>query len=157
MSNVAKGIDREERRFRFAGFGSVGVCFIRTKVRQGGVVVLCAQLKNYYGTSVTNAVEDIYGRVINQLTKEGAIKLPATKWWFFKRKDPSEEIAAQVIWIEHYPQGAGMFPNGSYALVSFDSQMSPVWNYVSKEYIVRECGVEESFLEIDPEALDYAV
>lgn len=156
MNTVARN-GWEEPRFEFMGFGSRGTCFVRTQVRQGGVIVLCAQLKKYQGTSVTNAIEDIYSRVVSRLAKEGALKLPGFRLWsFFKRENSFESIASQIVWVEYYPPGAGMFPNGSYALVNFDSQGSPVWNYVSREYILQECGLDQWFLEISPELLEYA-
>lgn len=157
--NQAEKEDREYKRFIFPGFGSQGTCFLRARVRPSGLVVLCSQLLNYHGTSVTNAAERILLAAIDQLQKDvGLDHLMAAKpWWrFWNDHRNFDQVVRRTIWVEHYPLGAGMAADGSFALVAFDSSLHPVWNYVSKEEAAAECGVEVAFLEIDTNRLQYA-
>lgn len=151
--------DKEYPRFKFPGFGSQGTCFLRARVRQSGVVVLCSQLLEYYGTSVTNATEQILVAAIERLQEDvGLNQLVAPKPWWRLRADRDEfigQIVRRMVWVEHYPAGAGLDPAGSLALVAFDSSLHPVWNYVSKKVAATECGVEMGFLEVDPRLLRY--
>lgn len=155
----AKTIDQEYPRFKFAGFGSQGTCFLRVRVRPDGIVVLCSQLLDYYGTSVTNAVEAILVSTIEQLQKDFGLDhlIAARPWWRFRtsRDEFIEQIVRRTVWVEHYPPGAGLAPAGSFALVAFDSGLHPVWNYVSKEVAAAECAVEVEFLKVENERLQY--
>lgn len=152
--------DKEYPRFKFPGFGSQGTCFLRARIRPSGIVVLCSQLLNYYGTSVTNAAELILVAAIEQLHKDvGLDQFVAAKPWWRPRVDSEKfigEMVRRLVWVEHYPPGAGLNPAGSFALVAFDSTLHPVWNYVSKQEAATECGVEAEFLELDEKLLHYA-
>ncbi len=150
---------RDFPRFKFPGFGSEGTCFLRVWVRPSGLVVLCSQLLDYYGTSVTNAVEQILVKAIERLQEEvGLDHLAAPKrWWQFRadHKGFISQVVRSTVWIEHYPPGAGLHPEGSFALVAFDNSLHPVWNYVSKETAASECGVDAAHLKIDTQLLKY--
>jgi len=157
--NQPETIDREYPRFKFAGFGSQGTCFLRARVRSSGVVVLCSQLREYHGTSVTNAVEQILVAAIERLQEDVGLDhlISAKPWWRF-RVDQSEfieQIVRRTVWVEHYPPEAGVVPAGLFALVAFDGSLHPVWNYVSKGVAAAECGVEADFLEVDTGLLQY--
>lgn len=144
------------RRFKFPGFGSQGTCFLRARVRSDGTsIFLCAQLKNYTGTSITNAVEEIFVEACRLLFEAGAVKTERVHWYSLRRELNLTKIAARSRWIEYYPKGTGMFPEGSYAFVSFDNDFRPVWNYVSLERVIQECGAEDDFFKIKSEDLDY--
>lgn len=157
--NHAETVNKEYRRFKFPGFGSPGTCFLRARVRSSGLVILCSQLLEYHSTSVTNAVEQIFEAAIEQLQKDvGLDHLVAAKpWWRFRVDDSEfvEQVARRTIWVEHYPLGAERAPDGSFALVAFDSRLHPIWNYVSKDVAAAECGVDAEFLEINTDLLHY--
>jgi hypothetical protein len=158
-NRLSESVDKQYKRFNFPGFGSQGTCFLRARVRSTGVVVLCSQLLDYHGTSVTNAAEQILVAAIDQLQADvGLDHLVAAKPWWRFRDDRSEfikQIVRRVVWVEHYPEGAGLDPHGSFALVAFDSSLHPVWNYVSKEAAASECGLEKEFFEIEIGLLRY--
>lgn len=151
--------DKEYPRFEFPGFGSQGTCFLRARVRPSGVVVLCSQLLEYYGTSVTNAAEQILVAAIERLQEDvGLDHLVAVKPWWRLRTDHDEfigQVVRRMVWVEHYPPGTWLDPAGSLALVAFDSSLHPVWNYVSKKAAAAECGVEAEFFEVDTRLLHY--
>ena len=139
--------------FKFQGFWEVGNCFLRIISRNGNIVFFCCQLPDYYGTSVTNAVESIKAKAIEALlrerTDEGtAVMETVTKAGFFekllRRRDyfDQHEMQAAIayirkhsMWIEHYPAGVGLAHSGSYAIVHFSENGEPSWNYVSPEYL----------------------
>jgi len=152
-------IDKEYPRFKFPGFGSTGTCFLRVRIRPHGMVVLCSQLLDYHGTSITNAVEKIFVEAVAQLEEEVGLNIlvEASPWWKFgkKRRDAFSQIVRKTVWIEHYPPDAGLDPKGSFALVAFDSALHPVWNYVSAAEASAEGGVEPEFLRISPDRLRY--
>lgn len=157
--NRTKAVEKEYPRFKFAGFGSQGTCFLRARVQSSGLVVLCSQLLEYYGTSVTNASEQILLAAIERLQEDvGLDHLLADKsWWQFRisHSEFIEQVVRRTMWVEHYPPGAGLAPAGSFALVAFDSSLHPVWNYVSRDVAAAECGVEAEFLEVDTKFLHY--
>ncbi|MCD5997283.1 hypothetical protein KDX38_27455 [Pseudomonas sp. CDFA 602] len=139
--------------FRFQGFWEEGNCFLRIISRNGKIVFLCCQLPDYYGTSVTNAVESIKAKAIDALlrayTDEGtAVMETVIKPGYFARllhrRDYFDQHAMQAaiayickhsMWIEHYPAGVGLAHSGSYAIVHFSENGEPSWNYVSPEYL----------------------
>lgn len=52
----------KDLHFSFPGFsGTTGYCHLRVAMKstESKIVIVCSQYKNYYGTSVTNAVETI--------------------------------------------------------------------------------------------------
>ncbi|WP_439854770.1 hypothetical protein [Pseudomonas yamanorum] len=146
---------RDFKNFRFPGFGKEGSCFLRVRVKEGKSIFLCAQLRDYTGTSVTNAVEEIFVKIVGILNDEGIYKREKKHWYSFRRFVSYESIASQSRWIEYYPKGTGIFGDDSYAIVSFDSNLSPVWNYVSLERAAQECGVTPDFFTVSSEDLQY--
>lgn len=159
MSAPPKDFQQDFPNFSFQGFGSTGYCFLRIKGvgRDNGLysfVILCAQLKNYYGTSVTNAIEEIAQRVVDQLRQEGRVPKKRT---FFSRKGASfGEVIERSKWVEYYPPQTGIDPDGSYAVVTFDDEFHPSWNYVSRPSAAEICEVEESFFDISSDDLNHA-
>ncbi|MFK3797160.1 hypothetical protein [Pseudomonas sp. NPDC088444] len=149
----------EYPRFKFPGVASAGTCFLKVWVRPSGLVVLCSQLLEYYGTSVTNAVEDILVSAIKQIHEDIGLDhlVTPTRWWKFGADHESfvSQVVRRTVWIEHYPPGAGLNPAGSLAFVAFDKDLHPVWNYVSKERAAGECGVDPAHFEVDPRLLKY--
>lgn len=152
-------IYKEYPRFRFPGYVSEGTCFLRACSSPSGLVVLCSQLLDYHCTSVTNATEQIVTKAIQQLQQDiGLDHLVSKKRWWQLRADPMDvarQILKRTAWIEHYPAGSELSPAGSLAFVAFDSELRPVWNFVSREDAARECGVELAFFDIDAEQLKH--
>lgn len=148
----------EERRFKFRGFNGIGECYLRVKkVDNDGFVFLCTQLLNYQGTSVTNGVEEILYAAVKCLAERD--ELPKSFRPPFYARHKAGRLVMSVVrharWVEHYPPGAGILPDGSYALVSFADDLSPVWNYMSRADAARFCEVEEEFFNVDPISLVY--
>nr|WP_315232135.1 hypothetical protein [uncultured Albidiferax sp.] len=144
--------------FEFQGFGRPGYCFLRARGMRDDddtlrIAFLCVQLENYHGTSITNAVEEILARALKRLIDEE--KIPKKKKWLIAKKRAPNELLSHTRWIEHYPPGVGLGENGSYALVAFDEQLNPVWNYVSREEAQQECGVDSEFFKIKRASLIY--
>jgi hypothetical protein len=149
---------KEYPRFKFPGFGSEGTCFLRARVGVDGVVVLCSQLLNYHGTSVTNAVEKILLLALDQLQRDvGLEHLVQAKpfWKLWGGRVKTEELVRRTVWVEYYPPGAGLAPHGSFALVAFDNNLHPIWNYVSKNEAAEACGVSPEFLDVEIGRLEY--
>jgi len=135
-------------RFSFPGLNSPGCCFLRTQVKNNRLVFLCVQLIGYHGTSVTNAVSNIFSAAVKQLRSEGAIP-----------NDPKiglNEVARRSVLIEHYPPELGDPPQGSYAMIGFDTYLSPIWGFVSRQQAAQHSGVSEDFLTVDSALLRYA-
>lgn len=164
--NIAKIWEHEWKRFNFKYGVMTGKCYLRVKIAHGRPVFLCAQLKNYHGRSITNSVENIFEDVINMLTGWKVI-IPTRrkkmldfllKKRFMERveNDISRFFTEQATWIEHYPRGAGIIEDGSYALVKFDRDFNPSWNYVSetelKKYLEEIIG-DGNFPTVEEEVL----
>jgi len=148
--------EKDYPRFKFPGFGQTGTCFLRVRVNSDGTsVFLCSQLKNYTGTSVTNAVEEIFVKAVEVLQQEGVYKPKRKHWYSLKPELDIQAVAARMRWVEYYPKGTGVFDSDSYALVSFDSELRPVWNYMSLSRIIKECAVPETFFQVSGENLAY--
>nr|WP_312477402.1 hypothetical protein [Achromobacter ruhlandii] len=152
-------VDKEYPRFHFPGLLTKGTCFIRARVRAEGLVIICAQLYGYNDTSVTQAIEDIREAVVTKLHDDVGLQhlLQPRKWW--QRKAGLEEVLATATErstiIEHWPEGRGMAPGESFAIVEFDDAGKPEWAYGRKFVVAERCGVEPDFLTIDPERLHY--
>ncbi len=142
--------------FKFRGFWEEGSCFLRVISKNGRVVFFCCQLPEYYGTSITNAVESIWDGAVEELlrakTDDGkpVLDFSANLSIFEKlfqskriieeksRQDIKAYVRKNSIWIEHYPPDLGIAVNGSYAIVHFSDSGEPTWNYVSKNYLQNQ-------------------
>ncbi len=150
--------DRDYPKFQFPGFTpEPGTCFIRARVTSLGLTVMCTQLLKYRGTSVTNASEKIVLATIDQVDRDIGLQflVPKRLWWPFK-PDRSKVIQAamkSLQWIEHYPKGAAMGSDATFAIVTFDEEMRPSWEYLDAGKIAQRCRVEPAFLQIDPSDL----
>lgn len=95
--------------FRFQGFSQIveHKCWI-TLISENNKVkhVVCSQLNNYYGTSITNAAELIRQHLIDE-----------------------HNLELESTWLEHYKKGLGL-SIGSYSLcpVTFDDKNNPAWD-----------------------------
>ena len=156
--NIYKNpIDREFKRFIFPGFGSDGTCYLKVRITNEAVIFFCSQLINYSGTSITNAIENILTTAIKQLERDGDLDRFQKKNWnpFARRRSAIELLEGRIAWVEYYPVEAGISNSETYALVAFDAALHPIWNYVSKSTAAEQCGVEETFLEVDPKRINY--
>jgi len=149
---------------RFEGFSSIGLCFLRIKVQNGQVALLCAQLPDYTGTSITNAIEKVVEAAVLHLVSEKMIEVRDELGFvekLFKKKSEINskrieaifrEFRSHLTLIEHYPEGVGINDNGSFARVSFSPSGEPIWNYISKEQLHSSLNTPE-ILEINYEEL----
>lgn len=158
-NSQVQSVDMEFPRFQFPGFVSTGTCFVRARVRHDGLVILCAQLYGYKGTSVTNAVEEVREAVIARLHDDTGLRhlMPAKKWW--QRERTRDEVldhaAAHTTWIEHYPKGCGLAAGATFAVVEFDDAGTPEWYYKPLATVAQHAAVEEEFLTVDPQRLHF--
>lgn len=149
---INEDFEKDYPKFKFPGFWGEGQCFLRVRGKQGRLVFLCVQLKSYSGTSVTNAVERIFSAAVKQLYEDRLIGQPKSK----VTSADLTRVAKNSDWIEHYPPGAhGRQDSGSYSLVSFDTNLNPVWNYMAPEEVITYCHLESRFLAIPPKFLKY--
>ncbi|EDM67899.1 hypothetical protein PE36_18855 [Moritella sp. PE36] len=151
--------------FVFSGFWNEGHCFLRIKVKDGKVVFLCAQLPNYSGTSITNAIESVFEFAVNEIVESSAIRIrEKLSFWerIFNKKDTLEKkkkhavfehVKSKSILIEHYPPGTGINDNGSYARVVFSPSGEPTWNYTTEEKLKNLLN-NEMLLEIGDKELE---
>ena len=123
-----------EPHFSYPGVSRDGQCFLRIRIRQGTPIFLCVQLKDYTGTSITNAVEDILKCAIKMLVKKGVVASKRKKSFrdflsqehfdMKKNEDLLRFFSEKSVWIAHYPPNTGLAPGGSFALVKFDAQLN---------------------------------
>ncbi|AKT32664.1 hypothetical protein RX987_03775 [Pseudomonas syringae pv. actinidiae] len=133
------------RNFEYKGFHSMGACFVRVRIKDdGSLVCLIAQLRDYNGTSVTNVIEDIMYGVVKRLDSEKALP---------KALSSMDKILERSVWIERYAPGLGISPDGSWAIVTLDSERKPDWTHASFQSVVAHCGVEPAFLDLTEEDL----
>ena len=97
-----------EETFQFKGFGGCksecGLVILGTSDK---VVVVLSQLKGNHGTSVTNAIEIIKDKVMNDYLSD----------------------SDDIIWYEHYGYDIGMDKkNSKVTLVTFDENNNPTWH-----------------------------
>ncbi len=121
-----------------------GYCYLKVQVIDGKLIFLCAQLLNYYNTSITNAVESVRESAIDQLIRDGALKIHNKNGLFdlFKSQQrKNNEFVSQIyeyinknsIWIEHYESSMSITYDDRFSLVSFEGNNNPVWRTVAKE------------------------
>lgn len=83
--NVMDGFDKIFLPLEFSGFhGRNGYCYLRVQIKHGFIVFSCAQLLNYYRTSVTNAIEQVREAAVNALFREGYCHTRSKKnFWIY--------------------------------------------------------------------------
>ena len=157
--------------FKFFGFhGSDGRCHI--KIAQSSpekpIVIVCTQYKNYYGTSVTNALEIISEKLFYEIINrriEGVqfnFNPPIYNKWhddvnsfdrvltkYFPEKytnrfqDKLLDIPKtfnNIIWLERYPNDIGL-GHDTLSEVTLNSEGRPNWNYqVSDNFLLDKLG-----------------
>ena len=96
---IAKAWDYEWIRFNFKYGVMTGKCYLRVKIAYGRPVFLCAQLKNYYGRSITNSAENIFADVVNVLREKEIIKPTRRKTFidFVLKKRFIEKIKKMIF------------------------------------------------------------
>nr|WP_163502606.1 hypothetical protein [Halomonas socia] len=147
--------------FKFIGFhGSDGRCHIRLAKagKDKPFVIICSQYKNYYGTSITNAVELIAEKLFYEIANgrvEGVsfdFELPIHEQWhadtngfdkllakalprkyhhrFKDRLLDILKIFNQIVWVEHYPKDVGLLQDAASAsIVRLDENGNPHWQH----------------------------
>jgi hypothetical protein len=150
--------------FRFRGFWSEGACFLRIRIKENKILFFCVQLPNYTGTSVTNAIENVFEAAVDYLLEKNIIIVNENLGFLdkiFTKKEKLEKkryesafnyILSNSILIEHYPPGTGLAEDGSFAKVNFGSSGEPAWNYTKKEKLVNHIGSKDA-LSLDYEVL----
>jgi hypothetical protein len=109
-------------RFEFKGFhGCRSCCALNIEqIEDGRTVVICSELEDNPGTSITNAVEMIASQAVNQL-----------------ELDP-----AKLVWIEHYPPEKVHGNTEDWDLVTFGAIFhdgirtvfdDPIWRRLGRE------------------------
>ncbi|MDX8164805.1 hypothetical protein [Acinetobacter pittii] len=177
----------KDLNFTFPGFtGTTGSCHLRVAMKstESKMVIVCSQYKNYYGTTVTNAVETIAEKFFYDVAhkKISGIEIPSLsentiiysennsfEKFLIKLKLLNEkrvknriylnthQLFNNVIWIERYPIGTGLkeFVDDC-KLVMMDEKFNPQWcNKISEEFINNETGFSLSELLIDSNELDF--
>ncbi|MGE8453805.1 MAG: hypothetical protein ACN6OP_24990 [Pseudomonadales bacterium] len=150
--------------FQFPGFGRPGHCFLRVNLFDSNVSVLCAQLKDYHSTSVTNGLEGIIDSLVDTLLKERltsgkSVVEVIEKFPLLRRLTRSDQevsrsrylsarrkLLERCRWFEYYPPSAGVADEGSLALVSVRNAGAPSWSYAMPEAFAAE--VPEGFFHI---------
>ncbi|HGU4656026.1 TPA: hypothetical protein ACHJT2_RS27350, partial [Escherichia coli] len=98
--NVKSDFDKIFLPLEFSGFhGRNGYCYLRVQIKRGFIVFSCAQLLNYYRTSVTNAIEQVREAAVNVLFREGVLSYTQQKefWDLLKTSQRvNKEIDSQL-------------------------------------------------------------
>jgi hypothetical protein len=144
-------------RFPFPGFGSQGTCYVKVHVGDRSVTVLITQLKNYYGTSVTNAYEDIAPQVAAKIAEDlniDHLRTP-TPWWKLgaKKKVSPGEVMGMTKWLEHFPPGTGLRAEGTLAIMQLEPALN--WHFCTRQVAQHHCDVPSEFFDINPADLDF--
>lgn len=153
--------------FEFQGFIGPAHCFLRVIISNSNVFVLCAQLKEYRNTSVTNGLESIVDQLVSTLMEErlqdGNPVLKVVEKFAFLRsltKSPEElrkihhatarqRFMRRCRWFEYYPPGAGIADEGSLSLVTFSESGSPSWSYGTPKHFASEFPPEAFEINVD--------
>lgn len=162
---ILKDYEIIEPRFEFPGFSNTGFCFLKISIKQGCPVFFCIQLKGYSGTSITNAVEDIFKRAISRLVEKEittSTRKKSLSDYFFKEKFEQKKhsdlvrfFSEKSLWIEHYPPEVGIITDGSFSIVKFDTHLHPSWSHVPKDKVVQISGLDKSFFNISDSNIHY--
>lgn len=172
--------------FKFVGFhGSDGRCHIRVakKSKDKPLVIVCSQYKNYYGTSVTNALELIAEKLFYEIANgriEGVsfdFEIPIYEQWHFdanrfdkfltkalprkyhhRFKDRLLDILTifnKIVWIEHYPKDVGLLQDSATAsIVRLDENGSPHWQHKILKSDYADTGFDQNELFISGNEID---
>lgn len=177
---------QKDIHFKFVGFhGSDGRCHIRLvkASKDKPLVIICSQYKNYYGTSVTNALELIAEKLFYEIANgriEGVsfdFDLPVYEKWhadtnsfdklltkalpnkyrhrFKDRLLDILKIFDQIVWIEHYPKDVGLLQDtATVSIVRLDENGSPNWQHGIHISYYADLGVEPNDLYISGNEID---
>lgn len=155
----------------FRGFINTGYCFLRIVVENNKPLFFCCQLPDYNGTSVTNAVEEIFSSAVTVLldakNERGedvcSYRGPPSMFQRLFRSKAAigreqrahieNFVRARAIWVEHYPPGVGLAEQGSFARVVFTESGEPVWHYAPQPLLAAQLGIDEGLISADYEAL----
>jgi len=147
---LQEGFDRTHLPLTFRAFwNDDGACYLRTRIQEGKIVFLCAQLLNYTNTSVTNAVESVRDTAIKQLLRDGGVRFSFQHSFMdkFKSRERIDQrirehvyrfIEDNSIWIEYYPPEFSLLPRCRYAEVRFDKGNYPTWAHRPPEVLSEE-------------------
>ncbi|MGP8956688.1 hypothetical protein ACT024_26635 [Enterobacter mori] len=113
-----------------------GFCYLKVQIVNGKIIFFCAQLLNYYNTSITNAVESVRASAVNALINDGAIKIQNQQGIFdlFKSQErKSKEVISILfefvrensVWVEHYESQISITQDDRYSLVHFNQYQEP--------------------------------
>jgi hypothetical protein len=148
------------------------------------LVIVCSQYRNYYGTSVTNALEIIAEALFDEIARNNIDgvsfenSLPIIKEWHFDancfdkflatvyptkygnrfstwRLDMGE-IFSRIIWIENYPIDKKSFSFDKHVnVVTLDTSGSPTWHgRPTDKWLVEQTGFSIEELLPPDENLD---
>lgn len=143
--SIAGSYDKVYLPLQFRAFhNNQGYCYMRVQNYNGLMIFTCAQLLNYYSTSVTNAVEAVRQSIVNTLINEGVISFKKQKGFLDILKSEqriSAEFISQFwefinknsIWIEYYDKEESIYFDTHYDLVTFQENTSPSWRRTSLE------------------------
>lgn len=151
MKTTITALDTEKSYspFSFPGFWQEGECDLTAHIRRQSIVFVCSQRLEYYGTSVTNAIEVIRQKAIEQIVDDGLLKADASKTLLERmfltqaKVERALRFAARAFvlknstWIEHYPEGTGIAYEDSYSIVHFSAVGEPAWSYVTIETLEK--------------------
>ncbi len=150
----ANHFQREFTRLRFDHASNPGQCFIRARISADQVLVLCTQLREYSGPSITNAVESIVTNALEELARCNALApLVAShpRWHFWRRAPKPAELVAlareRLVWVEHYTRGCAIGPDATWALVVNPSD-APQWHYAKPSALARRFRVGADFFDV---------
>jgi hypothetical protein len=91
-------------------------------------IIICTQLRNYSGTSVTNGIEAIRDALRNRHN------IP--------------ESPDGVLWFEHYPAGTGLYSAEAFTQVEFDQLGYPGWFPPrGLAYVANQINIDAEILE----------
>jgi hypothetical protein len=153
----------EMKRFEFVSGAQRGVCFVRVRIKDDGLVFLFAQLDGKYtGISVTNAVEDIFPAVVKRLENDNELPQAYAAGGLFNRRSAVEKVLHDAVVISYVPVGRMLgspssAPDGIFQVIDLRSKASDVGfgSPITKVVAAQHAGVEVAFMVIDPNDLVY--